>query len=88
MHIEVAYSLLKHQYRVHLEMAEGARVVDALRAVSRVEPFSDLELEARTVAVFGRIAGHDQTLQHGDRIDVLRPLLMDPKEARRRRAAG
>jgi putative ubiquitin-RnfH superfamily antitoxin RatB of RatAB toxin-antitoxin module len=88
MHIEVAYALPDHQHRVHLELLEGARVADALAAVSKVSPFRDLDLAVQALAVFGRRVAHDDELRHGDRIDILRPLLVDPKEARRRRAAG
>jgi putative ubiquitin-RnfH superfamily antitoxin RatB of RatAB toxin-antitoxin module len=88
VHIEVAYSLSDHQHRVHLEMVEGALVADALAAVSRVSPFCDLDLDTRAFAVFGRRVTRNDELSHGDRIDILRPLLIDPKEARRRRAAG
>jgi uncharacterized protein len=39
-------------------------------------------------AVFGERVGNDARLQDGDRLELLRPLQLDPKEARRRRAAG
>ena len=88
MHIEVAYALSDQQHRVHLELLEGARVAEALAAVAKLSPFRELALEARALAVFGRRVTHDEELHHGDRIDILRPLVVDPKEARRRRAAG
>lgn len=86
MHVEVAFALPEVTHRVHLELADGATVAQALKAVETVAPFSELVLEQRSVAVFGRIVAPTDQLQHGDRIDILRPLLMDPKEARRRRA--
>lgn len=86
VHVEVAYALPELAHRVHLELPEGATVAQALAAVAAVAPFCDLELAERPVAVFGRMVNPADELHHGDRIDVLRPLLMDPKEARRRRA--
>ena len=86
MHVEVAYALPEVAHRVHLELADGSTVEQALAAVAAVAPFSELALDQRSVAIFGRLANPADKLQHGDRIDVLRPLLMDPKEARRRRA--
>jgi putative ubiquitin-RnfH superfamily antitoxin RatB of RatAB toxin-antitoxin module len=88
MHVEVVYALPEEQHRVHLELAEGATVEKALTAVSRVRPFCDLDLANHPVALFGRPAHRSDVLRHGDRVELLRALLIDPKEARRRRAAG
>lgn len=88
MHVEVAYALPETAHRVHLELNEGATVADALTAVSSIAPFSELSVLERPVAIFGRRVQGSDKLRHGDRIDVLRPLLIDPKEARRRRAAA
>jgi putative ubiquitin-RnfH superfamily antitoxin RatB of RatAB toxin-antitoxin module len=88
MHIEVVYALPDVQHRLHLELETGARVRDALEAVRRIPPFSGLDLEAQTVGVFGRIVALDEVLGPDDRVEVYRPLLVDPKEARRRRVSG
>lgn len=88
MHVEVVYALPQQQHRVHLELTEGAVVADALIAVARMEPFRSLPLETLTLAVYGDIVQRNQVLNPGDRVEILRPLLVDPKEARRRRAAG
>ena len=87
MHIEVVYALPDIQHRLHLELETGARVRDALQAVSRIPPFSDMDLAAQTVGIFGRIVELDQTLGPDDRVEVSRPLAVDPKEARRRRVS-
>jgi len=88
MHVEVVYALPQQQHRVHLELAPGATVAQALAAVARLEPFRSLPLETLTLGIYGRIVGLDQLLNPDDRVEILRPLLVDPKEARRRRAAG
>ena len=85
MHIEVVYALPEQQHRLHLELEPGARVQDALNAVARIAPFSELDLSAQTVGIFGRIVGFEETLGPDDRVEIYRPLAMDPKEARRRR---
>ena len=66
---------------VALELAEGACVADALDAAA-LDPAG----EASGVAVFGVNATPATLLRDGDRVELLRPLLIDPKEARRRRA--
>lgn len=66
---------------VHVELDEGATVADAVRAsgMDGLAGFSGY-------AVFGQRASSAARLQEGDRVELLRPLLLDPKEARRRRA--
>ncbi len=61
-------------------LAQGATVGDAL-AASGMEPAPE-----GGVAVFGVLATVSQPLADGDRVEVLRPLQVDPKEARRKRA--
>ena len=85
MHIEVVYAEPDVQHRLHLELEPGARVRDALAAVKRVPPFSEMDLETRTVGIFGRIVGLDVALGPDDRVEIYRPLALDPKEARRQR---
>ena len=87
MHVEGVYALPDVQHRVHLELEEGARVSEALDAVRRTEPFNRLDLNRVEVGVFGRRVGSEELLQHGDRVELYRPLQLDPKEARRRRAS-
>lgn len=86
MHIEVVYALPEHQQRVHLELSAGATVADALRAVRRIPPFDSLALDDLPVGIFGRLVSRQEVLGVGDRVEIYRPLKVDPKEARRRRA--
>ncbi|AXI83294.1 RnfH family protein [Xylella taiwanensis] len=62
-------------------LQEGARVADAvtMAALDGIE-------QAVSYAVFGVLVKPDHVLYDGDRVELLRPLLIDPKEARRRRA--
>ncbi|EGO81055.1 hypothetical protein XFEB_02135 [Xylella fastidiosa EB92.1] len=64
-------------------LQEGARVVDAVEmaALNGIE-------QAVGYAVFGVLVTSDHVLNDGDRVELLRPLLIDPKEARRRRAVS
>ena len=72
--------------RAALQLSEGSTI-----AAARNHPALDAALrecwgQAPVVAVFGEIRGPDHVLGDGDRIELLRPLLADPKEARRERA--
>lgn len=64
---------------VALELPEGATVQDALKK-------SGVAFDPRNVGIFGERVSPDARLADGDRVEVYRPLEIDPKEARRRRA--
>ena len=72
-----------HEWAVVL--APGATVLQALRASGLAEAFPELDMQELVVGVWGRKAGLDQVLRDGDRVEVLRPLKVDPKLARRER---
>ena len=71
--------------RVQLELPAGARIADALHASGMA--IGDAGDGGTTaVAVFGVVCPLDAELNDGDRVELLRPLVIDPKQARRRRA--
>lgn len=84
MRIEVVQARPQGCVRQQLELADGACVGDALAAVAQQMP-ADSYVAA---AVFGVLARPQQVLNEGDRVELLQPLLADPKENRRRRARG
>jgi hypothetical protein len=88
VHVEVIYALPDAQHRAHLEVEPGATLADALNMVRRISPFSELDLERVPVGVYGHPADRGRLLEPDDRVEIYRPLLIDPKEARRRRAAN
>jgi len=66
-----------------LELADGARVGEAITAAA-----IDGSADCPAVAVHGLLANASKVLNDGDRVELLRPLLADPKDNRRRRARG
>lgn len=81
MRVEVVMAWPEH-YRVReLELPEGARVADAIGAAAL-----DPDGASSACAIHGVLVRTDQLLHEGDRLELLRSLLIDPKEARRRRA--
>lgn len=68
--------------RLVLSLPVGARAGDALAAAGFAEVPAGWAL-----AVWGRKVGHDEALRSGDRVELVRPLTVDPKETRRRRQA-
>lgn len=81
MKIEVVRAWPRRFEAIALDLDEGATVAQALAAAG----FAD-DAEATGYAVFGVRAGAETVLRDGDRVEVLRALQIDPKEARRRRA--
>jgi sulfur carrier protein len=73
--------------QAQLQLPAGARVADALRAAQSLVDFAGLVLADMPVGIWGRKASAAQLLQTGDRIECYRPLLVDPKVARRERFA-
>jgi uncharacterized protein len=88
MRVEVTYAEADAQTVITLELGEGATVAEALAAVADRQPFLRLDLATVPVGVFGDRVGRDRRLVDGDRVEIYRPLLIDPRQARQRRAAS
>lgn len=83
MKVELVRAWPRRFERIELELGEGACVADALQAAGWTDAG-----ESPDCSVFGVTANAATALHDGDRIELLRPLLADPKEARRRRAVS
>ena len=86
--VEVAYARPERQELIALTLAEGATVLDAINASGLLDVFPEIDLEQQHIGIFGRVlrdpAHH--LLSAGDRVEIYRPLIIDPKEARAARA--
>jgi putative ubiquitin-RnfH superfamily antitoxin RatB of RatAB toxin-antitoxin module len=87
MRVEVAYAEPAEQALIGLELAEGSRAEDAIRLSGLLERFPAIDLDRNRIGIFGKVCGLDRILAEGDRVEIYRPLLADPKDARRSRAA-
>jgi putative ubiquitin-RnfH superfamily antitoxin RatB of RatAB toxin-antitoxin module len=81
MQVEVVLALPRRVQHVVVHLPAGATLRDALVASGL-----DLQIQNHTYGIFGKRAELDQPLAEGDRVEIYRPLTMDPKEARRLRA--
>jgi putative ubiquitin-RnfH superfamily antitoxin RatB of RatAB toxin-antitoxin module len=85
--IEVVYALAQGAIQGSYDLPATATVGDALR-VARADPaFAGIDLDGSPVGVFGAPARREQALHPGDRVEIYRPLALDPKAARRARVA-
>ncbi len=87
--VEVAYALPHEQKIVAVQVEEGATAYDAVIKSRIAELFSQIDPESDPMGIFGKAIRdpRSQVLKAGDRIEVYRPLIADPKEARAKRAA-
>jgi hypothetical protein len=85
--IEVVFALRDRQELVTVRLENGATVADAIEQSSIQSAFPEWNLSECAVGVWGRLAERDQRLRQGDRVEIYRPLTMDPRDARRALAA-
>jgi uncharacterized protein len=86
MYVEVVYALPLEQHMIPLEMSAGATVRQAVVASGMLGRHPDIDLGVARVGIWGRLVTLDSVLREGDRVEIYRPLRVDPKEVRRRRA--
>jgi hypothetical protein len=84
--VEIVYALPERQTVLSVEMSADATLGDALRASGLQSLHPELDLATAKVGIWGNIADPKTRLRDGDRIEVYRPLEIDPKRARRDRA--
>jgi len=85
--IEIAYATLARQKIIECEIEAGISPRDAIRQSQITQHFPEIDPESCDIGVFGKAVSADYELSDGDRIEIYRPLIADPKEVRRQRAA-
>ncbi len=85
--IEVAYATPEKQVILDCEVDADTTPRDAVRGSGIVDHFPEIDVDHCDLGVFGKAIGEDYRLETGDRIEIYRPLVADPKEVRRQRAA-
>lgn len=86
LRIEVAYALREEQALLELEMAEGTTVRQAVERSGILQRFPEIDLARAGLGIFGKVVSPDTPLRDGDRVEIYRLLIADPKQARRTRA--
>lgn len=85
--VEVIYALPDRAERYMVALPEGATAAQAVERSGVVAAHPEIDLARDGLAVFGQRVPPEQPLRAGDRVEVLRPLVADPKAARRDRVA-
>ena len=87
LRIEVCHARPEAALRLTVELPAGATVAQALAATDDALRAAGVIVDPERLAIFGRLVGPGDRLADGDRVELLRPLIVDPKHARRERAA-
>ncbi len=86
MRVVVAFATPERQPVLEVRVAAGTTVEQAIRLSGVLGHFPEIDLAKNAVGIFGERACLDDVVQDGDRVEIYRPLIADPKEARRARA--
>lgn len=85
MKVEVAYAKPEAQLVLPVEVPEGATAEQAIRASGILGRFPEIDLASSSIGIYGKPCALERGLRPGDRVEIYRPLIADPKEARRGR---
>ncbi len=85
--VEVAYALPERQKIIALQVNPGTTAIEAVRQSGIAEFFVGLDAESAPLGVFAHAVERDHVLRDGDRVEIYRALVADPKESRKARAA-
>ena len=91
--VEVAYALPHRQQLIELQVPQGTTAFEAVQQSGIVGQFPEIDLESVKMGIFGQALGtkglklpKEHVLEMKDRVEIYRPLIVDPKEVRKRRA--
>jgi|TARA_B110000037_G_scaffold190120_1_gene222751 putative ubiquitin-RnfH superfamily antitoxin RatB of RatAB toxin-antitoxin module len=85
--VEVAYALPEEQVIISIEVPKKINIKQAIEKSGIQKKFPEIDLSKNKVGIFGKQTTLDHLLSDRDRIEIYRPLILDPKEMRRKRAS-
>jgi len=83
MRVEVVFALADRQELLVVELPDGSTIAAAIERSGLARWFADVDFDALQAGVWGKPAGRDRIVKDGDRVEIYRPLEMDPRDARR-----
>ena len=87
IHVEVVYALQGRQEVVGVDLAAGSTVRQAIEASGLLPKYPEIDLGKNKLGVYAKLTKADAVLRDRDRVEIYRPLIADPKEVRKQRAA-
>lgn len=86
LQVEICYASPTEQCLKTLEVAQGSTVLEVIQSSGLLEEFPEIDALSERVGIFGRSVSLETVVKAGDRVEIYRALLRDPKETRRLRA--
>lgn len=87
LQVYLSYATPQREFIRQLKVDAGTTIEQAIRASGVLAEFPEIDLEAQPVGIYAKKKPLDTVLRERDRIEIYRPLVADPKDSRRRRAA-
>lgn len=87
INVEVVYALPHEQTLLKVQAPQGATVAEVVRLSGILDKYPEIDIAKNKLGVYGKLSKPDAELRDRDRIEIYRPLIADPKEVRRQRAA-
>jgi len=84
--VQIVYALPDYQHMMDVKVNANCKAIDAVIQSGILEKFVELKSQPLKLGNFSKIMAHDTVLDDGMRLEIYRPLIADPKEARRKRA--
>ena len=84
--VEVAYALPERQTLLRLNVPQGTSAEGAVRLSGLLARYPSLDLASSKLGIFSKVVAADRVLREGDRVEIYRPLIADPKAVRQQRA--
>ena len=85
--VEVCYALPDKQEIVAVKLPVGATLQQALEASGLLAKYPEIDLKKNKFGIYAKLSKFDSALRDRDRVEIYRPLIADPKEVRKQRAA-
>ena len=85
--VEVCYALPEKQVMIPVSLPEGATLLQAVEASGILEKYSEIDPAKNKFGIYAKLSRPDTPLRDRDRVEIYRPLIADPKEVRKQRAA-
>jgi putative ubiquitin-RnfH superfamily antitoxin RatB of RatAB toxin-antitoxin module len=87
INVEVVYALPQRQEVIRLRLPEGSTIQQAVAASGLMQKHPEINPGTSKMGIFGKLSKADTPLRDRDRVEIYRPLIADPKEVRKQRAA-
>lgn len=88
--VQIIYALPGEQGQnpISLDVAAGSTVLEAIKISDILKKYPEIDLAVNRIGIFSKLVRLENPVQDGDRIEIYRPLMIDPKERRRQRAGA